>query len=169
MGAMASLGYLNIELLMVSAFVGSGAGACCAYWIGMRGGRNIVLRLAAFFHVNEQKISVMDNWFQKSGFWMVFFSRMTPFVRPFACFPAGISHMNFKKFLLAALAGSLIWCVTLPSIGWLLGPRWKIALHFTRTYTVPTIIIVILLLIIYSVITHRIKRRLNAKYHTFSA
>ena len=168
LGAMAALGYLNIEMLMVSAFVGSIAGACCAYWIGMHGGRKIVLRLAAFFRVNEQKIYVMDSWFQKSGFWMIFFSRMTPFVRPFACFPAGISHMNFKKFLLAASAGSLIWCITLPSIGWMLGPRWKIALHFIQRYTLPTIIGVVLLLIVYSVVTRTVKRAINAKYHTLS-
>ncbi len=164
-GAMASLGYLNIESLMVSALLGSIAGACCAYWIGMRGGRRIVLRLATFFHVNEQKIGIMDRWFQESGFWMIFFSRMTPFVRPFACFPAGISHMNFRKFLLAALAGSLIWCVMLPSIGWILGPRWKIALHFMQTYTLPTIMGVVLLLILYVVVTNRVKRAMNAKYH----
>ena len=165
-GAMASLGYLNVELLIVSAFLGSIAGACCAYWIGTRGGRRIVLRLATFFHVNEQKIGIMDSWFQKSGFWMIFFSRMTPFVRPFACFPAGISHMNFRKFLLAVLAGSLIWCITLPSIGWILGPRWKTALYFMQTYTLPTIIGVVLLLILYVIVTNKVKRAINAKYHS---
>ena len=168
MGAMASLGYLNIEMLIVSAIVGSIAGACCAYWLGMRGGRKIVLRLAAFFHVSEQKIGVMDSWFQKSGFWMIFFSRITPFVRPFACFPAGISHMNLKNFLLAASAGSLIWCIALPSIGWMLGPRWRIALHFMQAYTVPTLIGIVLLLIVYGVVTHMVKHIINTKYHTFS-
>ncbi len=169
LGAMAALGYLNLEVLMLSAFIGSIAGACCAYWIGARGGRQIVLRLAAFFHVNEQKILIMDSWFQKSGFWMVFFSRMTPFVRPFACFPAGIAHMNFRRFLLAASAGSLIWCIALPSIGWMLGPRWKIALHFMQAYTVPTILVVALLVILYVVLRSRIKRAVNAKYHSMSA
>ena len=169
LGAMASLGYLNIELLIVSALMGSSAGACCAYWIGRRGGRNIVLQLAKFFHVNEQKIFVMDSWFHKSGFWMIFFSRMTPFVRPFACFPAGISHMNFRKFLLAAVAGSLIWCIALPCIGWMLGPRWRIALYFMQTYTLPTIIGLVLLLIAYAIVTYMVKRAINAKYHTISS
>ncbi len=168
MGAMASLGYLNIEMLMVSAFLGSIVGACCAYWIGMRGGRKLVLRLATFFHVNAQKIAVMDSWFQKSGFWMIFFSRMTPFVRPFACFPAGIAHMNFRKFLLAASTGSFLWCVMLPSIGWMLGPRWKVALHLMQRYTVPTIIGVVLLFIIYAVVTNIIKRVIHAKYRSLS-
>ncbi|GAC1463733.1 MAG: hypothetical protein PVSMB2_28970 [Ktedonobacteraceae bacterium] len=168
MGAMASLGYLNREMLIVSAILGSIAGACCAYWIGTWGGRHVLLRLATFFHVSEQKIPIMDSWFQKSGFWMVFFSRMTPFVRPFACFPAGISHMNIRKFLLAASAGSIIWCITLVSIGWTLGPRWKIALHFMQAYTFPTILVVALLLVLYSVGTYLVKRAINAKYRSLS-
>ena len=168
-GAMAALGYLNIDTLIASALLGSIVGACCAYWIGALGGRQIVLRLAAFFRVDEQKVLIMDGWFQKSGFWMVFFSRMTPFVRPFACFPAGIAHMNFKRFLLAASAGSLIWCIALPSIGWTLGPRWRIALYFMQRYTLPTILIVALLLILYVAIRHKIKHAIDEKYHSMSA
>ncbi len=169
LGAMSALGYLNIELLIISALVGSIAGACCAYWVGMRGGRKLVLRLARFFHVNEQRIGIMDSWFQKSGYWMIFLSRMTPFVRPFACFPAGIAHMNFKRFLLAASSGSLIWCIVLPIIGWMLGPRWKIALHLMQRYTLVTILGIVLLLGIYWVGTSIVKRTINAKYRSLSS
>ncbi len=168
-GAMASMGYLNIEILILAATLGSIAGACCAYIIGARGGRSVLLRFATFFHVDEQKIRVMDSWFQKSGCWMVFFSRMTPFVRPFACFPAGISHMNFKRFLFAASAGSTLWCVVLTTIGWTLGHRWKIALSFMQTYTLPTIMILILLCVLYFVGTRIMKRFLKAKFRSLSA
>jgi len=103
-GALASLGQLNIGLLAIAAIVGSIAGACLAYYIGLRGGRRVLLRLASFFHVDTQKIEVMDGWFHKSGVWMVFFSRMTPFVRPFACFPAGFSRMIFTNFFFCSFS-----------------------------------------------------------------
>ncbi|GAC1401812.1 MAG: DedA family protein [Ktedonobacteraceae bacterium] len=167
-GAMASLGYLNIGMLIVSAILGSIAGACCAYWIGARGGQQILLRLATFFHADEKKIHTMDGWLHTSGCWMIFFSRMTPFVRPFACFPAGISHMHIKKFLFAASAGSIIWCTVLPLIGWTLGHRWEIALYFMQRYTLLTLLVVTLLLVLYGVITSRIKRFINAKYRSLS-
>ena len=77
-------------------------------------------------------------------------------------------QLNFRKFLIAAVAGSLIWCITLPCIGWLLGPRWRIALYFMRTYTLPTIIGIVLLVIVYAVVTYLVKRAINAKYHTIS-
>lgn len=168
-GAMASLGYLNIGMLILSAILGSIAGACCAYWIGARGGQQILLRLATFFHVDEQKIRAMDGWLHKSGCWMIFFSRMTPFVRPFACFPAGISHMPIKKLLFAASAGSIIWCTVLPFIGWTLGPRWKIALYFMQQYTLPTLLVAALLLVLYGVVTYGVKRFIAAKYRSLSA
>jgi len=168
-GAMASMGYLNIELLIITATVGSIAGACCAYWIGARGGRQILLRLAAFFRVDAQRIGVMDGWFQKSGCWMVFFSRMTPFVRPFACFPAGISHIDFKRFLLAASAGSILWCIALTTIGWILGHRWKLALSFMQQYTLPTLLVLALLVGLYLLGTRITKRLIDAKFRSLSS
>ena len=68
LGATASLGFLNLEMLMISAFLGSSAGACCAYWIGMRGGRKIVLRLLACsssrfaYLVRHIALHWLDTW-----------------------------------------------------------------------------------------------------------
>ena len=166
LGAFASMGYLNLEMLMIAAFIGSISGACCAYWIGMRGGRRVLLRFAALFHLNRQKIHAMDNWFQRSGFWMIFLSRMTPYIRPFACFPAGIAHMDRKRFLLAASAGSLIWCIALPSIGWALGHRWRIALYFLQQYTLPTLLVVVALIVVYILVMRRVKHSMNARLHS---
>lgn len=166
LGAFASMGYLNIEMLIIAATVGSIAGACCAYWIGMRGGRRVLLRFAVIFHIPRQKIHVMDNWFHRSGFWMIFLSRMMPYIRPFACFPAGISHMDRKRFLLAASAGSIIWCIALPIIGWTLGNRWKIALYFLQRYTLPTLLIIVALIVVYVLVMRRVKRSVNARLHS---
>jgi len=168
LGATASTGYLNIEMLIIAATIGSIAGACCAYWLGMRGGRRILLRLAAIFHVHRRKIHVMDSWFQRSGFWMIFLSRLTPYIRPFACFPAGISHMDRKKFLLAASAGSIIWCIALPAIGWTLGHRWKIALYFLQQYTLPTLLVVVGCIVLYVLGMRVVKRTTNARLHSSS-
>jgi len=163
-GALASLGHLNIGILAIAAILGSITGACLAYFIGAQGGRRVLLRLAAFFHVDTQKMGVMDRWFQKSGVWMIFLSRMTPFVRPFACFPAGISQMNFVKFFIAASTGSVIWCIALLAIGWRLGRHWTFALYLMKQYTLPTIGVLILLVGLYFVGMRLIKRSLKAKY-----
>jgi len=160
-GALASLSRLDIRLLAISAIVGSTAGACSAYYIGACGGRRIFLRMLLLFHIDAHKIHILDYWFQRSGVWMVFFSRMTPYVRPFACFPAGISRMPFVRFLVSALAGSVIWCSVMLSVGWYLGLRWKVAMYAMQHYTLPTLGILILLVTAYILIMHMIKHHLN--------
>jgi len=168
-GALASLGHLNIWLLAMAAITGSIAGACLAYSIGAYGGRQVMLRLAAFFHVDDQKVRMAENWFQTAGVWMIFFSRMTPFVRPFACFPAGISRIAFLRFFIAASAGSFIWCVAMLSIGWSLGNRWKLAISLMQQYTVPTFSGIVVLLVLYGLGMYMVKsylNRLKSNIHT---
>src|SRR5436309_1400271 len=165
-GALASLGHLNIWLLTLAAILGSTAGACVAYIIGARGGRRVFLRLVAFFRIDESKIRMTEYWFHKSGVWMIFLSRMTPYVRPFACFLGGITHIPFGRFFTAALTGSMLWCIVMIQVGAMLGPRWPIALHLMKQDTIPTFLVLVLLLVLYCsiryVIGHRNHRRRKA-------
>jgi membrane protein DedA with SNARE-associated domain len=168
-GALASFGHINIWVLTVAAITGSISGACLAYIIGARGERQVVLRLAAFFRVDAHKVRVAESWFRTSGIWMIFFSRMIPFVRPFACFPAGIARIAFLRFFIAASAGSLIWCVAMLSIGWSLGNRWKLAISLMQQYTVPTFTGIVVLLVLYGLGMYAIKgylNRLKSNIHT---
>ncbi len=168
-GALASLGHLNIYILALTAILGSITGACLAYLLGSRGGRQVLLRLATRFRVDPQKIIVAENWFQVAGVWMVFLSRMIPYVRPFACLPCGISRMPFRRFLVAALSGSIIWCAGILSIGWALGPRCLLALHFVETYTVPALCVLILLIAITLLVQYRVNRYIRFKLSSTAA
>lgn len=156
-GALASLGHVNIWILLLVALLGSVAGACLAYAIGTYGGHPLILKLAMRLHVEERKVVIVERWFQKSGAWMIFLSRMTPYVRPFACFPAGIAQMPFGRFLLAATSGSLLWCSIMLSIGWSLGKRWHLALHVLQLYPLPSIGAIILILVFYACMVYLIK------------
>ena len=159
-GAMTSFGHLNIWILISVATLGSIAGACSAYVIGTRGGRRVFLRLTTFFHIDEQKVSITERWFHKAGFWMIFFSRMTPYVRPFACFFGGISNMPFRRFFVAALSGSVIWCIVMVHIGAALGPHWQLALLLIRNYTLPTLGVLIGMIALYLGIRFILRRYL---------
>ncbi len=167
-GALAALGRVNLVVLIVVAISGSTLGACSAYGLGRRYGEPLLLRLARLLRIDARKIALAENWFQRAGGRMIFFSRMLPYVRPFACFPAGISAMSFPRFLLAVVAGSLIWCTTCLVVGWELGPNWKLAGHLIRAYTLPTIGVLLALLVIYFFAKHALnrymKRRLDAQH-----
>lgn len=159
-GALASLGHVNIWPLTLAAVVGSIMGACLAYLIGLRGGRQFILRLTNVFHIEPRKVEIVERWFQQSGLWMIFLSRMTPYVRPFACFPAGMARMPFTKFLTAATSGSILWCCALLAIGWSLGKRWQLALHIFQHYPLPSLGVLLLLLAFYAWMIYLIKRSL---------
>jgi membrane protein DedA with SNARE-associated domain len=162
-GALASFGHLQLEYLTLVAVVGSVCGACLAYSIGKRGGRQMLLRLAQVFHVETGKVDMVERWFQRSGAWMIFFSRMLPYARPFACFPAGIAQMNFIRFFCCALLGSVIWCVTLLMVGWNLGKRWELAVAVIQQYTLPVVGLAAVLIALYIFSTRLIKRFLQTR------
>ena len=157
-GALAALGHLNFFILLLAAILGSHAGACLAYIIGLRGGRPLFLRLAAVFRVNDEKVEMAERWFRNTGAWMIFLARIVPYIRPFACFPAGISRMPFARFFVAALAGSTVWCTGILYLGWTLGSRWTLAFDFIRHYTIPAIAILVVLIALYLLIKYMVKR-----------
>jgi membrane protein DedA with SNARE-associated domain len=159
---------LNIVNLALASIVGSVAGACLAYYIGGHGGQQVLLRLASLFHVDTEKIAIVERWFQHSGAWMIFFSRMLPYARPFACFPAGIAQMNFPRFFCAAFAGSTIWCISMLVVGWNLGKRWELAVAAIQQYTLPVLGLIILLLVLYIFFARQVKRYLQARFQRSS-
>ena len=167
-GALASLGHLDISALAFVSITGSIAGACIAYVIGWHGGARLLYHVAAKLHIDTRKIQALEKWFHRAGGRMIFLSRIVPYIRPFSCFPAGIAHMPFRRFLAAASSGSVIWCAGMLAIGWSLGHRWRQALSLIQTCTVPTVLVIVLLLAGYCLVKLAIKRRLDASLQAAS-
>jgi membrane protein DedA with SNARE-associated domain len=159
-GALAASNRCNVVILALVAVVGSISGACCAYAIGARGSRRMMLRFALFFHLDRHKIQMFEHWFQRYGIWMVFASRIIPYIRPFTCFPAGFSHTNFTRFFISVTLGSLLWCITMLYLGWSLGRRWVLALHLIQSYTVPVLVMLALLAAVYWITRRFLKRQI---------
>lgn len=157
-GALAALGRVGLTWLMVVAIVGSTLGACLAYVLGRHYGEALLLRVARLLRIDERKVLLAERGFLRAGGRMIFISRIVPYIRPFACFPAGIFAMPFPRFLFAAFSGSVIWCVTMLVLGWELGPRWEVALHLIQSYTLPALGVLLLLAIAYFFVQRKITR-----------
>jgi membrane protein DedA with SNARE-associated domain len=163
-GALVSLGHLNFWLLAADAVLGSVIGACVAYWIGERGGRRIFLKLAALFRVDEQKVVVAERWFRRSGAWMIFISRIMPYIRPFACFLAGISRLSPRRFLAVVVIGSLVWCLALIRIGMVLGRHWRWGVALMEQYTLPACLGLLLLMGLVLVVGRLLQRHVRQRF-----
>jgi len=162
-GALAAAGYFDILGLAAVSILGSVCGACIAYTISARGGRRVMLRLALLFHLKRHKIRLFERWFQRYGIWMIFASRIMPYIRPFACFLAGLSRISFFRFLVSVTIGSTIWCTSMLALGWFLGRRWELALPLIQRYMMPALCIVALLLGLYCFTTRALRRRFEGR------
>lgn len=144
-GSLAGRGLLSPVLLVLVATSSSVLGASAAYEIGKRGGRAAVLRFGRYIRLDERRLNAVERWFQSSGVVAIGLSRITPFVRTAASFPAGMLELPYRSFLLASTIGSLIWCTVMVTIGVVLGEEYTVAFHLIEQYTLPAILVIALL------------------------
>jgi membrane protein DedA with SNARE-associated domain len=104
--------------------IGNLVGSLIAYYVGWWGGRPLLQKYGKYILITPNKLNMADEWFEKYGHEAVLISRLLPGLRTFISLPAGITHMNLKKFILYTVVGSLPWCFVLTYIGVLMGPNW---------------------------------------------
>ena len=113
---------------LAAGMVGGVVGSVFAYAVGHKGGRAFVDRYGRYFFVKKSHVDIAQNWFDKYGLKAVFFSRMLPVVRTFISLPAGFAHVDFKRFLVYTVAGSLPWTALILAAGMMLGKSWQVML-----------------------------------------
>ena len=104
------LGLENTFGMATVGALGSTVGAILIYFVSAKVGRTAIVRFGKRVRISEQEIKRADIWFEKYGSVAVFTARMIPGIREIISIPAGISRMNFVKFVGYTFAGSLLWC-----------------------------------------------------------
>jgi membrane protein DedA with SNARE-associated domain len=127
-------------------------GSLIAYFVGLKGGRPILEKYGKYILISHNKLELADEWFDKYGHEAVLISRVLPGIRTFISLPAGIAHMDLKKFVLYTFIGSIPWCFALGYIGVLLGPNWDVI----KTYFhILDIIVAIGILVFIAYLIHK--------------
>ena len=98
-GYLASLGQMNIFLVILSGIVGSILGSLLNYWIASRFGRDFLLKYSKYFFINTEKFARFEVFFNTHGEITTFVGRLIPVIRQYISFPAGLVRMNLKKFI----------------------------------------------------------------------
>ncbi len=125
--------------------LGSLIGSSIAYAIGYAGGRPLLLKYGRYVLISQADSDRADRWFARFGPPVAFFSRLLPVVRTYISLPAGIYRMNFVKFCLYTVLGSLPWCLVLAFVGYKLGGQFeKLGTIFHGADVVILVILVIL-------------------------
>lgn len=160
---LASLGKMNIFIIILMGTLGSLIGAIFNYVLGYYLGRPIVYKLsehklAKFVFVNRDKLEKAENYFLKNSKSATFIGRLVPVIRQLISIPAGFCKMNFWVFIFYTALGSFIWVSILAILGYFIGSNHEL---FMKYYKETTIILLLLGLIYLSFKIYKIKKNKN--------
>ena len=137
--------------------VGCLIGSVVAYGIGRAGGRPLLLKYGRYVLISQADSDRADRWFTRFGPSVAFFSRLLPVVRTYISLPAGIYRMNFVKFCVYTVLGSLPWCLLLAFIGYKLGNLDGLAKLTAPFHGADIVILVIVVLLVALYVYRHIK------------
>ena len=127
-------GKFTLPGVAIAGAVGCVFGSAIAYAIGASGGRPLLLKYGKFILISKADSDRADRWFARYGAPVAFFSRLLPVVRTYISLPAGISRMNFWKFIIFTLLGSLPWTFALAYVGFKLGDKIQHASQLSTVF-----------------------------------
>ncbi|ABG57299.1 DedA family protein [Cytophaga hutchinsonii] len=123
-GMLASLGDLNPWLLIILLIIAAILGDTVNYHIGKYIGpkvftdavpTNFFMRL-----LKKEHLEKAQAFYEKHGGKTIIMARFVPIVRTFAPFVAGVSKMNYSRFITYNIVGGVIWVTGLTLAGYYL-------------------------------------------------
>ena len=111
--------------LALAGTLGYLAGALAGWAIGLYGGRPLLERRGAWFHLTPEKLDRAEAWFGRWGNLGVLVGRITPIVRSFVSIPAGVFEMRLAPYTLLTLVGSAVWAFAIAGAGYGLGASYE--------------------------------------------
>lgn len=148
---------------LAAGMVGGVVGSVFAYAVGHKGGRAFVDRYGRYFFVKKSHVDIAQNWFDKYGLKAVFFSRMLPVVRTFISLPAGFAHVDFKRFLVYTVAGSLPWTALILAAGMMLGKSWQVMLAIGHQASLIFVTVAVVVIAVLYLRHRRVRARARAQ------
>jgi len=142
-GYLVSTGRFAFWQVVLWGAMGNLLGSAAAYWVGFYGGRRLVEKFGRYVLISEDDLALADRWFKKYGQIAVFFSRLLPVVRTFISLPAGIARMDFKKFCLYTVLGSLPWSFALAFVGLKAGENWDYLKTYFHRFDIALVVLII--------------------------
>ncbi len=121
-GLLAASGHFNLWVLIIGTSIAAILGDSVGYWIGKKAGPSLFRREESLFFKQEYLEKAKD-FFAKHGVKTIVLARYVPIVRTFAPVVAGAAHMRYRTFLVFNIIGGVLWCTSLPLLGFYLGER----------------------------------------------
>jgi membrane-associated protein len=139
LGALAALGALHIEALLILLCVAAIAGDSVNYAIGHYIGPKVFSYEDSRFFKKKYLLKTHE-FYEKHGGKTIIIARFMPFIRTFAPFVAGVGAMSYSKFILFNITGGIAWIGIFLLGGYFFGNIPTVKSNFTVVIIVIVII-----------------------------
>lgn len=118
--------WLLLILLIIAAILGDSSN----YWIGEHfAGRFFKNQNSRF--LNPKHLKKTEDFYKKYGGKTIILARFAPIVRTYAPFVAGMSKMDYKKFMSFNVIGGIAWVFVFLTLGYFFGNFPVVQKNFT--------------------------------------
>ncbi|MCE5295621.1 MAG: DedA family protein [Euryarchaeota archaeon] len=162
-GYLAQTGRLNFVLVVLAATAGSTAGSTVSYALARYLGRPFFLRYGKWIFVDEETLDKADRFFARRGKYAVLLGHMVLGVRSIISYPAGLTKMDVKMFILFTFIGGLVWNTVLTTAGYMLGSKWMDFWEATDGWDTAIVVTVVVAVAAYLLWNWNRKRKSKAK------
>jgi len=124
-GFLVRSGDMNFALVLLAATIGSTAGSTVSYGLARYLGRPFFQRYGKWIFIDDRMMDKAECFFAKHGRSAVLLGHMVIGVRSIVSYPAGITKMDLRVFIVFTFSGSLVWNTVLMAAGYLLASKWN--------------------------------------------
>ena len=112
---------LNIVSVVLTAATSAIVGQMVGYVIGREFGYYLLLRYGPYLRITQSRIKLGEYLFLRHGGKIVIIARFVPVLRSLAGILAGANRMPWRQFMLANVAGAVIWASFFGFAAYMLG------------------------------------------------
>jgi len=141
-GVAASLGHLNLALVIIIASSAAVLGDNMGYFVGKKFGRKIIKKFEKFPLFHYKHIERAEKFFKAHGNKTVFIGRFTAILRTYSALFAGIFDMHYSTFFFYNLTGGVLWSIIFGFVGYFIGNNLPLLGQIITNFNLAFLIIV---------------------------
>ena len=136
--------------LLFYSITGNLIGSLITYYIAYYYGRTIVKKYGKYFFLTDEKLEKVEKFFKTHGHISVFIGRISPGLKHFISFPAGLGKMPMKLFVIYSGLGGALWTSILVFLGYFIGNNENVIKQYLTQINIFIIIFSIAIIVIYA-------------------
>ena len=116
---------LQLRYIILLGIVAATLGDNRGYYLGLRGGRPLLMRYRKIFRIRQSTLEKGEQLFRRHGGVTIFFARFIFGMRIIAGPMAGTLRMPWKAFVLFNFLGAALWVTVIAGAGFAFGTQWE--------------------------------------------